>query len=102
MPSEHAGVHLIGNGVELDPHFFSQNLTRNDGATEDDWYNIVIPRIKAMDIQRFRVMLQPHWWEPYNDNDDPFNSSLPFSILRRSDAGVLLPYRYQALLSATL
>lgn len=72
VPSEHAGVHLIGNGVELDPHFFSQNLTRNDGATEDDWYNIVIPRIKAMDIQRFRVMLQPHWWEPYNDNNDPY------------------------------
>lgn len=72
VPAEHAGVQLIGNGVELDPHFFSQNLTRNDGATEDDWYNVVVPRIKSMDIQRFRVMLQPHWWEPYNDNDDPY------------------------------
>lgn len=70
VPSEHAGVRLIGNGVELDPHFFSQNLTRNDGATEADWYDVIVPRIKAMDIQRFRVMLQPHWWEPYNDNED--------------------------------
>ena len=72
VPNLSTGVQLIGNGVELDPHFFSQNLTRNDGATEEDWYDIIVPRIKAMDIQRFRVMLQPHWWEPYNDNDDPF------------------------------
>lgn len=72
VPMQSTGVQLIGTGVELDPHFFSQNITRNDGATEEDWYNVVVPRVKAMGIQRFRVMLQPHWWEPYNDNDDPY------------------------------
>ena len=72
VPKQHTGTQLVGNGVELDPHFFSQNLTRNDGATEEDWYNVVVPRVKAMGVQRFRVMLLPHWWEPYNDNTDPY------------------------------
>lgn len=72
VPETSTGVRLIGNGVELDPHFFSQNLTRNDGATEADWYNIFVPRMKAMEIERFRVMLLPHWWEPFNDNDHPY------------------------------
>lgn len=76
VPYKSTGVQLIGNGVELDPHFFSQNITRNDGATEDDWYEIFVPRMKAMGIERFRVMLQPHWWEPYNDNDDPFSMDM--------------------------
>ena len=30
------GTRLMGMGVELDPHFFSQNLTRQDGAVEAD------------------------------------------------------------------
>jgi alpha-galactosidase len=64
------GVKLDGIGVELDPHFFSQNLTRNDGSKASDW-EIVVRRVKAMQIHQFRVMLQPHWWEPVNDNDDP-------------------------------
>lgn len=76
VPLEDTGVNLLGMGAELDPHFFSQNLTRNDGATEEDWYNIVYPRTKAMGLQRLRVMLQPHWWEPFNDNDDPFDACL--------------------------
>ena len=32
-------VHAIG--VEMDPHFFSQNITRNDGSKAEDWENIV-------------------------------------------------------------
>ncbi|MBR4755750.1 MAG: hypothetical protein IK076_02305 [Bacteroidales bacterium] len=63
-PSESTGVELEGMGVQLDPHFISQNVTRDDGATLEDWYDIVVRRVKMMDIQRFRVMLLPHWWEP--------------------------------------
>ena len=65
------GVTLAGLGVELDPHFLSQNVTRHDGAKASDWDEIVVPRIRKMGIQRFRVMLLPHWWEPLNDNGDP-------------------------------
>ena len=64
VPEHSTGVELEGMGVELDPHFIAQNVTRNDGATRDDWNNIVVRRVKMMDIQRFRVMLLPHWWEP--------------------------------------
>lgn len=68
---ESTGVKLTGIGVELDPHFFSQNITRpEDGAKAEDW-NIVKERVKKMGIQNFRVMIQPHWWEPVNDNNDP-------------------------------
>jgi len=69
------GVKLEGIGVEFDPHFFSQNLTRDDGAVETDW-DIVVRRVKAMHISQFRVMLLPHWWEPVNDNDDPDNADM--------------------------
>ena len=70
------GVTLVGLGVELDPHFLSQNVTRHDGAKASDWDEIVVPRIRKMDIQRFRVMLLPHWWEPLNDNGDPAVAAL--------------------------
>lgn len=70
-PLSSTGVNLEGLGVELDPHFIAQNVTRNDGATLDDWQNIVVRRVEMMNIQRFRVMLLPHWWEPVNDNSDP-------------------------------
>lgn len=70
------GVTLAGLGVELDPHFLSQNVTRNDGAKAADWDEVVVPRIRKMGIQRFRVMLQPQWWEPVNDNDDPNAAAL--------------------------
>lgn len=65
------GVSLAGLGVELDPHFLSQNVTRNDEAKASDWDDIVAPRIRSMHIERFRVMLQPQWWEPVNDNENP-------------------------------
>lgn len=67
------GVKLDGIGVEFDPHFFSQNLTRNDGSKASDW-EIVVRRVKAMQIHQFRVMMQPHWWEPVNDDNDPDNA----------------------------
>lgn len=65
------GVSLLGAGVELDPHFFSQNVTREEGVRAEDWDRFAIPRIKAMKPSRFRMMVLPHWWEPVNDNDDP-------------------------------
>ena len=67
------GVELLGLGVELDPHFLSQNVTRGDGATELDWKRTVVKRCTNMGVQRYRVMLLPNWWEPYNDDEDPDN-----------------------------
>ncbi|MGV8136961.1 MAG: hypothetical protein AB2L20_17255 [Mangrovibacterium sp.] len=57
-------------GTELDPHFFSQNLTRNDGSKESDW-QYVVDRVKTMELKKFRVMVLPQWYEPVNDNDNP-------------------------------
>lgn len=65
------GTPVQAMGVEMDPHFFSQNITRNDGSKAEDWENIVVSRVKKMKIQQFRVMMQPQWWEPANDNDNP-------------------------------
>lgn len=67
------GVELVGLGVELDPHFLSQNVTRGDGATELDWRRTVVKRCTNMGVQRYRVMVLPNWWEPYNDDDNPNN-----------------------------
>lgn len=75
-PRTSTGVKLEGLSVELDPHFISQNTTRGDGCTVEVWDNVIVPRVKMMDIQRMRVMLLPHWWEPVNDNNDP-NSMNP-------------------------
>jgi alpha-galactosidase len=72
---ESTGVKLVGIGVELDPHFFSQNVTRPGEATAADW-EIVKARVKKMGIQNFRVMLLPHWWEPVNDNADANSADL--------------------------
>lgn len=70
FPGEATAVKLEAVGAELDPHFFSQNVTRDDGAREADW-QYVVDRVKAMELQKFRVMALPQWWEPENDNDDP-------------------------------
>lgn len=64
------GNKLEAMGAELDPHFFAQNLTRADGAKEADW-QYVVNRVKAMELQKFRVMVLPQWFEPVNDNNDP-------------------------------
>ena len=49
-------VHAIG--VEMDPHFFSQNITRNDGSKAEDWENIVVQRVKKMknlELQNLKI-----------------------------------------------
>lgn len=63
-------VTLEAVGVEFDPHFFSQNLTRNDGAKSADW-ELIVRRVRSMELQKFRVMVLPEWYEPVNDNEDP-------------------------------
>jgi alpha-galactosidase len=62
------GVKVSAVGVELDPHFFSQNVTRNASAA--DW-DIVIRRVRNMRLQYIRVMVLPEWFEPYNDDSNP-------------------------------
>lgn len=57
-----------GIGVEFDPHFLSQNISK--GAAKEDW-EIVKRRTKELKIQKFRVQVLPEWFEPVNDNDDP-------------------------------
>lgn len=72
---EPTGTKLEAIGAELDPHFFSQNLTRNDGSKESDW-QYVVDRVKAMELQKFRIMALPQWYEPVNDNADPRSTDL--------------------------
>lgn len=67
-PNNHT---IEGMGVELDPHFFTQNVTRATGPDSTDWYKVVIPRIKKLMPNRMRVMVLPQWYEPKNDNDNP-------------------------------
>ena len=69
------GTRLEAIGTELDPHFFSQNLTRNDGSKESDW-QYVTSRVKAMELQKLRVMVLPQWYEPVNDNNNPEEADL--------------------------
>lgn len=71
VSSTTTGVKVNYIGTELDPHFLSACLYKNDGAKREDWYNVIVPRVKKMGIQNIRVMLLPTWWEPVNDNDDP-------------------------------
>lgn len=69
------GTKLEAMGAELDPHFFSQNLTRDDGSKASDW-EYVVKRVKAMELQKFRVMVLPEWFEPINDNSDANKADL--------------------------
>ena len=42
------GVKVQAVGVELDPHFYSQNVIgKNDASKEEDW-QIVVDRVKKM------------------------------------------------------
>jgi hypothetical protein len=66
---EPTGTRLEALGAELDPHFFSQNLTRNDGSKESDW-QYVVDRVKTMGLKKFRVMVLPQWYEAVNDNNN--------------------------------
>jgi hypothetical protein len=69
------GIKLEAVGAELDPHFFSQNLTRKDGAKASDWH-YVVARIRKMKLRKIRVMVLPQWYEPVNDNNNPSSTDL--------------------------
>lgn len=95
IPAEGTGVTLEGLGVELDPHFLSQNVTRDDGATVQDWTDIVVRRVQGMQVQRLRVMLLPHWWMPEADTltfDSPEMMSVRavLDLAMQTDAEVTL------------
>lgn len=65
------GVKVHGIGAELDPHFFSYCVGHAEHpASEKDW-DIVVDRVKHLRLQMFRVMVQPQWFEPFNDDNDP-------------------------------
>jgi len=72
---EPTATRLNAIGAELDPYFFSQNLTRNDGSKESDW-QYVTNRVEAMGLQKLRVMVLPQWYEPLNDNSNPEETDL--------------------------
>ncbi len=73
---EATGVSLHCIGAEFDPHLYAQNfLGKKDESKVEDW-QIVEDRVGRMKLHRFRVMLQPQWYEPYNDNDDPQNTDM--------------------------
>jgi hypothetical protein len=48
---EQTAAAVSGIGVEFDPHYFSQNVTRNvPGLTEQAWSDVIAKRVKAMQI----------------------------------------------------
>ena len=55
-------------GVQFDPHFLTQNVTANNGTKTSDWNNIIIRRLKLLQVKKIRVMILPQWYEPENDN----------------------------------
>ena len=62
-------------GAEFDPHFYAQNVVGRPlaGLKAED-FQIIEDRVTRMGLQKFRVMIQPQWYEPYNDNADPFDT----------------------------
>ncbi len=68
------GEKVLAVGTEFDPHFYSQNVVGRDDASKPEDFRIIEARVTRMGVSRFRMMVLPHWWEPFNDNDDPFNT----------------------------
>ena len=58
-----------GFGGEWDPHFWCSQNTRR-GCDEEQWKRLT-DNIRDMGVSRVRMMIQPTWYEPENDNDDP-------------------------------
>jgi len=60
---------LLGFGAEWDP-FFWRSFNAQHGCDDADW-ELIKNRIRLAQPDIFRVMVQPQWYEPSNDNDDP-------------------------------
>lgn len=58
-----------GFGGEWDPQFWCSQNTRR-GCNEETWQRLT-GNIRNMGVSRVRMMIQPTWYEPENDNDDP-------------------------------
>ena len=67
-------IKILSLGAELDPHFFSQNVTRADGVKASDWDSVIVRRIQSLKLKSLRMMVLPQWFEPVNDNDNPFTT----------------------------
>ncbi len=62
-------------GAEFDPHFYAQNIVgRPQAGIPEGAMDVIADRVTRMGLQKFRVMVQPQWYEPYNDNSDPFDT----------------------------
>lgn len=61
-------------GAELDPHIFREINTER-GFSESDW-ELIYARVKAMKLQKIRMMIMPEWYELENENDDPFDTDM--------------------------
>ena len=74
-------VHAIG--VEMDPHFFSQNITRNDGSKAEDWENIVVQRVKKMknlELQNLKIWkMEPIRSQRHNGGNPPMTTTILMS-----------------------
>lgn len=70
-PSEPVGQPFYGIGLEMDPVWVMDDV-RNHSVDEAAWENIYAPRLRAMQVKRFRMMIIPSWYEKVNDNDDPY------------------------------
>lgn len=64
------GVKVEGIGVQFDPHYFSQNASRNVRGLDESGWELMSDRVHNMGIDKFRVMILPEWIEPQNDNAD--------------------------------
>ena len=76
-PAEATEVTVESIGAEFDPHFYAQNVVgRPLVGTKAEDFKIIEDRVTRMGLQKFRVMIQPQWYEPYNDNADPFDTDM--------------------------
>ena len=76
-PEEATPVTVESIGAEFDPHFYAQNVVGRPlaGLKAED-FKIIEDRVTRMGLHKFRVMIQPQWYEPYNDNADPFDTDM--------------------------
>lgn len=66
---------LEGMSAEYDPHFLTQNVGATPGILPAHWESVILRRLKLLRLQRLRVMVLPYWYEPVNDNSDPFTAN---------------------------
>ena len=87
-------------GVEWDPHFWrSYNLLSMDDdfnvstVGEQDWA-LIAERARELGIQKIRIMTLPGWYEPKNDNDDPFVTDFDAFTLSRKPSFIRRSLRF--------